>query len=150
MSLDSLPAWLAYPNSKAVLRLGTNQAGRPELHVACNAEGLASLVGALLWLTSFSDHGSMSVSGLPFVRVEGALALSVIISMEAEKRDYGRIVRVDKEKQFEWRVDDEQLTSLAINLHRIATSPDYDNWLDVDVAQGSDAELCFEVESAES
>ena len=92
----------------------------------------------------------MSVSGLPFVRAEGALALSVIISMEAEKSDYGRIVRVDKEKQFEWRVDDEQLTSLAINLHRIATSPDYDNWLDVDVAQGSDAELCFEVESAES
>jgi hypothetical protein len=109
-----------------------------------NPQGLASLVAAFLWLTSYSDHSGMSVSALPFVRVDGPLALSIVMTLDQEAR-YGHIVRVDKDREFEWRLDDDQLRAVAIGLHRVATSPEYVDWLDVSVSPESDATLRFEV-----
>jgi len=120
---------------------------RSEIDVLCNAQGLGSLVGALLWLTSFSDYGSLSISALPFVCVEGALALSVADVME-QQAFQGQVVRLDKDRQFEWRIHADDLKKVAISLFRVAASPEYVNYFTVNVSPDSDVGLRFEVTDA--
>jgi len=104
-------------------------------------------VGALLWLTSFSDYGSLSISALPFVRAEGALALSVADVVEKQAFQ-GQLVRLDKDRQFEWRIHRDQLKGVAIDLFRVATSPEYVNYFAVYASPDSDIGLRFEVTDA--
>src|SRR3989442_69441 len=146
MLKSAAPEWLTYPGSRATLVLRTDQP-RSEIDVLCNAQGLGSLVGALLWVTSFSDYGSLSISALPFVRVEGALALSVVDVMEKQAFQ-GHVVRLDKDRQFEWRIHRDDLKEVGINLFLMATSPEYVNWLTVNVSADSDVGLGFEVTDA--
>ena len=146
MLKSAAPEWLTYPGSRATLVLRTDQP-RSEIDVLCNAQGLGSLVGALLWVASFSDYGSLSISALLFVRVEGALALSVVDVMEKQAFQ-GHVVRLDKDRQFEWRIHRDDLKRVAINLFRVATSPEYVNWLTVNVSADSDVGLRFEVTDA--
>lgn len=86
-------AWLTYPGSKVQLSLRRDRE-RDELNVVCNPQGLGSLAAVFLWLTSFSDHGSLSLSALPFVHVEGALALSVAIGWH-EQPFQGQVSRLN-------------------------------------------------------
>ena len=146
MLKSGAPEWLTYPGSRAKLVLRADRP-RSEIDVLCNAQGLGSLVGALLWVTSFSDYGALSISALPFVRVEGALALSVADVMEKQAFQ-GQVVKLDKDRQFEWRIHRDDLKRVALILFRVATNPDYVNWFTVNVSADSDAGLRFEVTDA--
>jgi len=136
------PSWLIYPKSTArlVLKLANES---PVLTVFGNPQGLASLTGIFIWLQSFSDHGALSVSALSFVNPQGALALSVVLTLD-EAADQGRVVRLDRDRQFEWRIGDEQLLEVAVQLHRVATSPDYVDYFEPRVCLESDARVRFE------
>jgi hypothetical protein len=146
MSATEIPEWLAYPGSQVSIRVRAHDPNRDEVVVACNPQGLASLVAVLLWLTSFSDHGALSLSALPFVKAEGPLALAAVIAEESSSFQ-GELIRMDKGQQFEWQVHENQLTAVAVELHRIATSADYIDYFDVAVSPSSNAVLRFEVVS---
>jgi hypothetical protein len=141
MDETKAPPWLAYPGS--VLRLLMERGEPPILRVVGNPQGLASLAGTLLWLQSFSDHGAMSISALPFVRPEGAIALSVVMAME-ESPYQGRLLRIDHHRQFELHITDEQLSRLSIQVHGLATNAEYLGYSDASVSPDSDAPLRFE------
>jgi hypothetical protein len=88
------PDWLVYPGSKVRISLGQKRESDC-LRVIGNPQGLASLAGVLMWLQSFSDHGGLSLTALPFVKPEGALSLKAVIGDEVPEHE-GRIVRVDR------------------------------------------------------
>lgn len=137
------PAWLAYPGALVRLSLAQRR-GRACLAMVGNPQGMASLSGYLLWLTAFSDHGSLSLSGLSFVAPEGRLALSVVMEMEREPFQ-GRLARLDKGEQFEWQIFDDDLQHVAKDIHRVATHADYIDYFEVSLSPDSDAELLFQV-----
>lgn len=137
------PAWLVYPGARVRLTL-TRARDRDCLAVIGNPQGLASLSGFFLWLTAFSDHGSLSVSGLPFVAPEGPLALATVMELESDASQ-GRLVRLDKDQQFEWQVYDDDLQAVALQLHLIATHPDHIDYVEPRLSSESAARLVFEV-----
>jgi hypothetical protein len=142
------PEWLAYPGSEVRISLGQKR-GRECIRVVGNPQGLASMAGVLLWLQSFSNHGGLSLSALPFAKPEGSLALAVVIGDEA--REYqGRVVRVDRDRQFEWQITDERLATAALVVHRLATNADYVGYSDANVSPDSDALLTFEAAAREA
>ena len=137
------PSWLVYPDSRVELRLGTSHE-KPELEVIGSPQGLASLAGVFLWLEAYgSDHACLSISGLPFVSPEGRIALSIVFVM-GDSPFHGRVVRVDKDRQFEWQVCEENLVKVALSLHRVATNADYIDYLAVSLSPESDALLRFQ------
>jgi hypothetical protein len=136
------PAWLAFPGAHVGLHLGS-ESDREAIFIVGNGQGLASLATHFLWVTS-SDNSSMSVSGLPFLKPSGSLALSIVIAMERTPFQ-GRLVRRDKAEQFEWQVYDTDLEAVAKQVHRIATHPDWSDYVAINLAPDSDAGLRFEL-----
>ena len=147
IEMDRMPEWLTYPGSS--VRLGLrHQGGRDTIDALCNPNGLGSLVNAFLWLTSFAaDRSSISISALPFVRAEGPLSLSVTMTMNDDSCP-DQLVRLDRDRQFEWRTTPEHLKIWALALFRIATTPEHVDWFDARLSSTSDAELHFEVTGA--
>ena len=140
------PAWLVYPTSAVKLSF-SHRNGRSELRIRGNPQGLASLAGVFLWLESFSgDYTGISISALPFVTVEGPLALSIIFTMQEEETQ-GSLKRVDKDSQFEWSIYDERLRDVALAVHKVATNAEYIDIFEVYLAPQSTARLLFLVDS---
>jgi len=97
---------------------------KPVVEIRGNRQGIFSLGVLLLWLSHGSPYtDSLSITGLPFVRFKSTLSLTVVLTMEGSDK-YGKLIRTDKDKQFQWLIKDELLERQAIALLDIAFTPD--------------------------
>jgi hypothetical protein len=127
-------------------------AQRPTIEVSGNREGLLTLGNFLLWISmEAGDHESLSVTELPFIRVESALRLLIIQPMDAV-RGGGRVVKSDRGMQFEWQVDMDDLERVALSIINTALTPDgfMPGYFKPDVSDDSDALLIFMQQSGRS
>ena len=145
MSNLERPSWLEYPDSRVKLELKA-VGEREQLSLLCNPQGLGSLTSALLWLSAYTDPTSLSLSGLPFVRATGKVALSVVMANDRD-RYQGRIVRTDRDSQFEWQVHYLSLREVAIELFRVAVEPDYVDVFRPHLDPRSDLAVGIEIDS---
>lgn len=74
-----------------------------------------SLGTILLWLSLHSDTESLSITELAFVHAKSALSLCVIKQPDASYPTE-RLIRVDKDQQFEWLLTDDSLEKEAIHI----------------------------------
>jgi hypothetical protein len=97
--------------------------GHETITISGNNAGLASLGNILLAISQFpGDTESLSVTGLSFVRVDGALSLTVVQQMK--KEETGKIVRTDKHDQYQWLLSDDLLEREAMGILRVAFTED--------------------------
>jgi hypothetical protein len=132
--------FLTAPGAVVSIRLAAYR-GRPEIQFFGNRAGLLSLANVLLWLIANAWRRELlSLAELPFVRVEAPLAICLrVATAEPTGRD-GVLSRTDRGEQFEWTFAEEDLTRLALVIHRLASDPghEYDRLL---LAEGSAAEV---------
>jgi len=143
---DYPPNWAVLPGAEVTAELTTpNWAKRPVIEILGNRQGLLSLGNLLMWVCgAAADLETFSITGLSFVHARSSLSLIVVQSLDDQERA-GRVVRVDKDQQFEWRVHQETLERMAIGLMCVAFYP-YDEGGDHTHAcrhADSDAELFF-------
>jgi hypothetical protein len=116
--------WLAFPGAVARIRRepGRNE-GKEIIVISGNNAGLVSLGNVLLAISqSAADTESLSITGLPFVRVQGALSLMVVQADMGEEP--GKIVRTDKHDQYQWLLSDERLEREAMGILKVAYTED--------------------------
>jgi hypothetical protein len=142
MNRMEYPTWLEYPEALAELRLRRGR-GKDEIAFLCNPQGLASVAAVLLWLSHFTDPSGVSITALPFVSAAGALALSVVMTND-EQGQQGRLVKVDKDREFEWQIHYHELRRVAAQLYAAATHFDQVGHVAVRLKDNSDASLVFE------
>lgn len=93
------------------------------IEICGNRQGIFSLGILLLWLSRGSPYtDSLSITGLPFVCSKSSLSLSVILTMN-DNDEHGKLVRTDKDKQFQWLIMDDLLEREAVALLGIAFNP---------------------------
>jgi hypothetical protein len=110
---DYPPTWVVLPGSLLTAELATRQwTKKPVIEIIGNRQGLVSLGNILLW-KCFSQEESLSITALEFIKVKSTLSLTVVESMRGDDSS-GRLIRVDKDQQFEWLIDDEHLEKQAV------------------------------------
>ena len=93
------------------------------IEVRGNRQGIFSLGVLPLWLSDGSPYtDSLSITGLPFVRFKSSLSLTVVLTMEGSDK-YGKLIRTDKDKQFQWLMKNEVLEKQAVSLLSIPFTP---------------------------
>ncbi len=117
--------WVVMPGASVTAELATRKwTGKPILEIIGNRQGIFSLGALLLWVSLDSPYtASLSITGLPFVRFKSTLSLTVVLTMERDSH-HGKLIRTDKDKQFEWLIKDELLERDATALLGIAFTPD--------------------------
>lgn len=115
---DYPPNWVILPGASLTAELQVSGWPKPTITILGNKEGLLSLGNLLLWI-SLSQNESLSVTGLPFVQTKSTLCLMVVQWMEGD-HEWGRLVRTDKDKQFQWLIEDELLEREAVETLRAA------------------------------
>ena len=130
---DYPPNWVILAGSsltaELVMRDWTN---KPIIEICGNRRGLVSLGNLLLWVSLQSaDTESFSITGLPFIHVKSALSLTVVQPMHGSD-SFEKLVRVDKNQQFQWFMKDDLLQREAVNVIDIGLSawfyPDGDHF----------------------
>lgn len=116
--------WLTFPGAELKLSLQPpSKERRASIVIAGNRHGILSLGNLLLVLSRFSsDTESVSITALPYARVDDALALTVVQSLD--DRDLGRLERMDHGSQFRWLLSAEQLEREALNILAVAYTED--------------------------
>ncbi len=116
------PTWAVLPGSSVTAELTTgNWTEKPVIEVCGNRQGFVSLGNMLLWIAGQSDTEYLSVTGLPFVHARSALSLTVAQTM-ADSGSGATLVRTDKDKQFEWFMDDQTLREEAVYIINLGLS----------------------------
>jgi hypothetical protein len=101
---------------------------------------MASLAHVLLWLLANSSRRqSLSLGELPFVFFEGDASIAVRLTEEGSP-PWGTLRLCDNDQQLEWRVSNDDLTQVALLVHRLASrlQHEYDR---LPMPESSDAEL---------
>jgi hypothetical protein len=115
---------LTAPGASVTMRLSRNRRGRRELQLLGNRMGLLSLANILLWLWANTWRREfMTLGELPFVHVEGPLAVCLRVTMGDEARNWGCITTKDRAEQLEWAISEDDLRSLALVVHALACQP---------------------------
>ena len=113
---DYPPNWVVLPGSLLTAELAKREwTKKPVIEICGNRQGFVSLGNLLLWVSLQSDTESLSITGLPFVHSKSALSLTVVQPMYGSD-SHGRLIRVDKDQQFQWLIKGEVLERQAINL----------------------------------
>jgi hypothetical protein len=121
--------------------------GLPEILVLGNREGMLSLANVLLWLRAHDWRRELlSVTALPFVQRQGDIALSLRVLAEDPAGDYGSLHLMDKGCQYEWRIPEDDLTRLALTVHRLACVPEH-GYDCVPITQETEARVRLELVS---
>lgn len=122
---DYSPNWVVLPGALVTVELVTRDwTKKPIIEIIGNRQGLFSLGALLLWVSLHSpDTESISITGLVFVQFKSTISLIVVQPMEGSDR-YGKLIRTDKDKQFQWLIKDELLERQAIALMDVAFTPD--------------------------
>jgi len=143
---DYPPNWVILPGSSLTAELVMRDwTKKPVIEICGNRQGFVSLGNLLLWLSLQSETESISITGLPFVRVKSTLSLTVVQPMHGSD-SYGKLVRVDKDQQFQWLVKDNVLERQAINIIDLGLSTWFypnGNHLHGNVGPDSEYELFF-------
>jgi hypothetical protein len=121
------------------------ESDRSEIRLYGNRSGLLALANVLLWLLA-NSHGRelLSLHELPFANV--ALPLSIVLRVTDEEpapqEEFasGLIVLLDGGEQYEWRLSEDELKRVALDIHSVACVPEreYSRLLHRD---GSEAEV---------
>ena len=121
---DYPPNWVVMPDSSLTAELVNRQwAKKPVIEIIGNRQGIFSLGNLLLWISFHSpDTESLSITGLPFVHAKSALSLTVVQSDDYSDK-YSKLVRMDKDQQFEWLIKDDILQRQGLCLIDIAFTP---------------------------
>jgi len=121
---DYPPDWAVLPGARVSAELTTpDWSKRPVIEILGNREGLLSLGSLLVWISGASaETESLSITALPFVHTQSHLSLSVVQSLDDEGP--GRLVRTDKDRQFQWVVYAEVLAADATDIMRVGFCPD--------------------------
>jgi len=110
------PNWVIFPDSSLTAELAIREwTDKPVIEIRGNRQGFVSLGNLLLWVSLQSDTESLSITGLSFIHVKSALSLTVVQPMHGND-SYGKLVRVDKDQQFQWLIKDDLLERQAINI----------------------------------
>ena len=113
---DYPPHWAVLPGSSVTVELTTrNWTQKPVIEICGNRQGFVSLGNLLLWVALQSDTESLSVTGLLFVHAQSALSLTVVQTM-AKDGAGAKLVRTDKDQQFQWLMDSQTLRIEAIGV----------------------------------
>lgn len=113
---DYPPKWVVLPDSSLTAELAMREwTKKPVIEICGNRQGFVSLGDLLLWVSLQSDTESLSITGLPFVHAKSALSLTVVQPMHGSD-SHGKLIRVDKDQQFQWVIKDEVLERQAISL----------------------------------
>lgn len=117
--------WVIMPGASLTAELVMREwTDKPIVEIIGNRQGIFSLGILLLCIAAGSPYtDSLSITGLPFVRVISSLSFSVVVTMKDQDR-YGRLIRTDKDKQFEWLINYELLERDAIALLDVSFTPD--------------------------
>jgi hypothetical protein len=122
---DYPPNWVILPGSSLTAELEVDGWPKPTIVVRGNREGLFSLGNLLLWISHAPvEHESLSITGLPFVHAKSTLCLMVVQVMRGSDED-GGLVRTDKDKQFQWLINDEQLRIEAASILSMSYRSDF-------------------------
>jgi len=143
---DYPPNWVVLPGSSLTVELAMRDwTQKPVIEICGNRQGFVSLGNLLLWVSDESDIESFSITGLPFVHVKSALSLAVVQTLQ-DSDSYYKLVRVDKDQQFEWLMKDDLLQRQAVNIIDLGLSawfyPDGDDFHG-NVGPDSEYELFF-------
>ena len=122
---DYPPNWAVLAGASVSAEYVTREwSDRPLIEIRGNRQGLLSLGSLLVWISAAcADTESLSITGLDFVHARSSLSLTVVQSLDDDE-SYGRIVRVDKDKQFQWLVSDGLLTREGVGIMRVGFCPD--------------------------
>ena len=122
---DYPPNWVILPGSSLTAELVMRDwTKKPIIEICGNLKGLVSLGNLLLWVSLHSaDTESLSITDLPFIHVKSALSLTVVQPMHGSD-SYGKLVRVDKDQQFQWLVKDDVLERAAISILDTGYTPE--------------------------
>ena len=121
-SEDAEFALLTYPGAELEISTLHEPGRNPEVRLFGNRQGILSLANILLWLLARGfERELLSVTRLPFVRVAGAISLTVRMTDEdGTPEQSGKVRLLDKGCQFEWALPEDDLQSVALELHRLA------------------------------
>lgn len=122
---DYPPDWAVLPGAEVTAELTTpDWAKKPVIEIRGNRQGLLSLGSLLVWISGASaDTESLSITALPFVRARAHLSLTVVQSLD-EDEPQGRLIRMDKDQQFQWLVHDGLLRREATDIMDVGFCPD--------------------------
>ena len=105
---DYPPSWAVLTGASLTAEFGTLEiGGKPVVEIRGNRQGFVSLGTVLLWF-SICQTETLSITGLPFVRVKSSLSLTVVKQPD-DSHPQERLIRVDKDRQFEWLLTDDVL-----------------------------------------
>jgi hypothetical protein len=121
---DAEYRFLMAPAASVQVRLAGGEPGGPELQVFGNRAGLLSLANVLLWfLANGWRREFLSLRELPFVHLEGSLAVSLRLTLEADTGFDGLLTRTDRGEQFEWVFAQGDIQRVGLVLHQLACDP---------------------------
>jgi hypothetical protein len=131
--------FMTAPGAHLVLRLETDAKGQPELLLSGNRSGLLSLANVLLWLHAMAWRRELlSLGELPFVEPQGSVALHIRVGANGATAGHGVVQKLDRGDEFEWTIQEDDLQSVGLAVHRLAANPD-DEYTRLEVASGSAA-----------
>lgn len=143
--------WLILPDSRLHISLLERPAKLPLVEITGNPRGMVSIANIFLWLASpATDFDSISITALPCVTVESSFGLTALLvpENEVDAKRQGKLMRLDKAKQYEWRAAENQIIDVALGTHIIGCTPEK-GYIDVFLQDGSDADMLFELTSYE-
>jgi hypothetical protein len=125
---DEADYWLfTLPGANMHLQLQPMDQGRPELQLFGNREAILSLANILLWLACHSwRRDFLSLGQLPFMRLEGTVAVCIRLEGHGPTPTFGRLVRTDHGEQLEWIIDEDDLQRLGLVIHDLASTPEHE------------------------
>ncbi|UCE49583.1 MAG: hypothetical protein JSW47_05450 [Phycisphaerales bacterium] len=120
---DYPPNWVILPNASLTINLVRDWAPKPLIEICGNREGFLAIGNILLWISNAPiENESLSITGLSFVRARSALSFTIDQYCCNDKKQ-SKIIRVDKNVQYEWLIYDELLQQHALGIISIAFSP---------------------------
>lgn len=123
------------------VRLTWNRQGHRELQLLGNRAGLLSLANILLWLwANGSSREFLTLGELPFVHLEGPLAVHLRVVWADGTGRWGCINIEDRAEQLEWSISEDDLRGLALCVHSLSCRPDLEYASDL-TAETSEVEV---------
>src|SRR5439155_13159902 len=119
--------FMTAPGAHLIVRVGGDARGESEVLLHGNRSGILSLANVLLWLHAVAWRRELlSLGELPFVELEGNVALHIRVRAESATGGHGVVEKLDRGNQFEWTIHEDDLQAVGLSVHRLAANPDHE------------------------